>query len=80
MTGQALLFIHERRRWVCCPDRPKRLAVLIPAASPVTIPNSMRRGLGTFIEDEGHDWTWNNGRLRYHGTETPPCWVLIEFP
>lgn len=78
--NQALVYIRSRQSWTRCPKRPNRLAVIIPAASPIKLPSSMSRGSGTFMETEGHDWTWDDVRgIRYHGTETLPCWFLIEY-
>ena len=35
--------------------------------------------LPRLILDEGHDWQWADGKLRYHYSGGDRCWIILQY-
>lgn len=71
-----------RRRLLLVSKKPSRLFTLVTETNPddppkLPIDTSPRH---VWLEDYGHDWTWQNGSLRYSsGVTGGQVWLLLEF-
>jgi hypothetical protein len=74
---QELLYITARQRWHDVPEEPKQLWLLTFGRH--TLPLQLAHRHTGFLEDRMHDWNWSDGKLRYHGSGTPPCWVVLVY-
>jgi len=78
--AQELIYIPERQKWVVCPNRPHIFAYLLPGAKHIELPVTIQHFTNVIIEDRGHDYQWQDGKIKYcgHG-ENVPGWFLIEY-
>lgn len=59
--------------------KPLRVATLLNEALFGELGHALLHRKTVFIEDEGHDWAWENGRFRYFTRIADVADVLVVF-
>ena len=66
-----------------CPEKPDSLWTLYlenRPESPPPLPMVPVHLTNACLEDQGHDWVWRDGRLRYFSRVVDrPIWVLLIY-
>jgi hypothetical protein len=64
------------------PIKPVKIWTAIPPLiEPSAVPDVLTHHENAFIEDETHDWTWRDGRLRYYSRcveNDEAAWIFID--
>lgn len=72
-----------RAQPVAVAERPYRVWTLydhMDPNNPPALPFQPHHNQNAFMEDVGHDWHWQNGRLRYFSRVMDrPVWLLLEY-
>lgn len=80
MKHQEIVRFAPGQREVAVPQKPSRVWTTLFGLQ--ELPVTPVHGRGFFLEDEIHDWSWRDGRLRYFSRVTSlneARWVLLEY-